>query len=113
MKVFRSVATIFTVAVMTLLPVATSSAADVCNGCRGSEVYVNSLSNGKVVIDDDGRRADVWAYQSSWNFQPDVDYFWVPGGCDAWNYTTGYKYVGNKWYGPLNDVVRISLTVKC
>ena len=113
MKVRALIAAIFT-ALMVLLPVATANAADVCPTCYGSRLYVTGSSNGKVIAQNEGLNKDMWRYYDSLHTVglKDVDYFWVPGGCDA---TSQYNYVyaGNRWYGPLNDTVNISLTVIC
>jgi hypothetical protein len=77
------------------------------------DVIVNmSASNGKVIIQNNGYNYDLWWGQISSYTIDDVDYFWVPGGCDAYS-QYGYKYVGNKWYGPLPGNAYLKLTVKC
>ena len=115
MKTRMIAATVFTAATMALLPVASASAADVCAGCQGSRIYSTGYSNGKVVVKDNyAGSKDLWRYQDSRNTlkMSDVDYFWVPGGCDAKS-QWGYRYAGNSWYGPLNDTVSLDLTVTC
>lgn len=80
------------------------------------EIYVTSASNGKVVAKEGGKSdLSLWKYQDSCATfgYPDVDYFWVPGGCDAWNTATGYKYAGNRTYGPLPGSAYLSLKVLC
>ena len=109
------IAAVATSAMMALLPAVSASAADVCAGCQGSRIYNTAYSNGKVIVKDNyAGSKDLWRYQDSRNTlkMADVDYFWVPGGCDAKS-QWGYKYVGNAWYGPLNDTVSLDLTVTC
>lgn len=115
MKVRIFLAAIFTAVMMALLPVANATAAT--GSAPGDEVWLSGTSNGKVVATDNvyGKR-DVWRYQGTyvtfgWK---DVDYFWVPGGCDAYNIDTGYKYVGNRTYGPMNgSYYLLQLKVVC
>lgn len=110
MKIRVMIAALFA-AFMVLLPVANANAAGYFD-----RLYVTSGSNGKIVMKDGTRGShDLWQYQDSyltfgWN---DVDYFWVPGGCDATNVNTGYVYVGNKQYGPLPGNASLDLRVVC
>lgn len=114
-RISRTIAAVGAATLMALLPVATASA-DVCSTCYGAIITNMSMSNGKVIVQNNGRNMDLWpgqiSYVQSANFR-DVDYFWVPGGCDAKNYDTGYVYVGNRWYGPLPDSARLRFDVYC
>jgi hypothetical protein len=97
-------------ALMVIIPATTASAAVF------DRVYVTSGSNGKVVIKDGTWGSqDMWAYDDSYLTYGwyDLDYFWVPGGCDAKNINTGYVYAGNKQYGPLPGNAKLSLKVIC
>ena len=74
-----------------------------------------STSNGRVRIYNDGYYRDLWTKQVSYNythFMDDVDYFWVPEGCDAYS-QWGYQYVGNRTYGPLPAYTYLKLQVVC
>jgi len=109
-KIRISLAAMFAVVVMALVPI--NSAAAV-----GDWVVNMSNSNGKVILKNDSLPlVDLWPGQMSTQ-KPyvayDVDYFWVPGGCDARNYDTGYVYPGDRWYGPLPGSAKLRLTVIC
>jgi hypothetical protein len=112
MKVTKTVAAIFTAATFALLPVATATAADVCSTCSGSTMWNQRWSNGKIIIQNEGVNRDLWANQYSTSYMKDVDYFWVPGGCDAIS-RYGYVYTGDRWYGPLNDITNLDVRVEC
>ena len=79
----------------------------------GGVVYNQVASNGKIIAKGDGILRDVWPGRSSeWVGIWDADYFWVPGGCDAWS-QWGHKYTGSSWYGPLPNTTLLSLKVIC
>ena len=93
----------------------TATAAFDCT-VRGDQVNVTGNSNGKVVAKEGGKRdIDIWPYYGSCSYYhyTDVDYFWVPGGCDAYNYDTGYRYAGNRTYGPLPGNAHLLFNVYC
>lgn len=102
-------------AFMALFPVANANAADVCSTCTGSWMVNFYTGNGKIIVQNEGKNCDLWPdHVSMWSpcgFK-DVDYFWVPGGCDFIS-EYNYRYVGNRWYGPLNDTVSIRGKVVC
>ena len=111
------------VAVATIAPVAASAAPSAAVTSTNYDSAVNVTinggskpSNGKVVAKDNVYgSADIWPGYGTytWYGWKDLDYFWVPGGCDAWNINTGYKYVGNKTYGPLPSGTSLILQVRC
>ena len=121
MKSKMIILAIFSALMMALLPVATASAAFPASTNYDSSVNVtinggSKPSNGKVVAKDNVYgSANLWPGYGTytWYGWKDLDYFWVPGGCDAWNINTGYKYVGNKTYGPLPSGTSLILQVRC
>ena len=84
-------------------------------GSAADRLYVTSASNGKIVAKEGGKAdIDLWKYQDSCLTKGymDVDYFWVPGGCDGTSQFGG-KYPGNRTYGPLPGNSRLDITVRC